>query len=202
MLTLIPSCLPPLPPSPSCLSLPTPPHPSPPQTTLLCQYVLNVARYDLNYDVRDRVRFLRQLLMVDGSGEDEVCVCVCVCVQVSLRGVSLYVQCCCIHKSVGCGPCSCSLCCRKGLPCRSMPRRSFSPASLLLSWSLRTKVLHVSCVTLHLEHFHLTASTFTCTEPLLYKQWRLLHHTYMCVLHCLKSIFPLPFPPLPFRDRS
>ncbi|KAF9581376.1 AP-3 complex subunit beta-2 [Lunasporangiospora selenospora] len=33
---------------------------------LLFQYVLNVARYDLNYDVRDRARFLRALVY-DGS---------------------------------------------------------------------------------------------------------------------------------------
>lgn len=30
---------------------------------LLCQYVLNLAKYDLNYDIRDRARFLRQLVL-------------------------------------------------------------------------------------------------------------------------------------------
>ncbi|KAH3726010.1 hypothetical protein DPMN_051865 [Dreissena polymorpha] len=32
------------------------------QTKLLCQYVFNLAKYDQNYDIRDRSRFLRQLL--------------------------------------------------------------------------------------------------------------------------------------------
>lgn len=34
---------------------------------LLFQYVLNLARYDLNYDVRDRARFLRGLVLVDSA---------------------------------------------------------------------------------------------------------------------------------------
>ncbi|XP_066448541.1 AP-3 complex subunit beta-2 isoform X5 [Eleutherodactylus coqui] len=33
------------------------------QTKLLTQYVLNLAKYDQNYDIRDRTRFIRQLLV-------------------------------------------------------------------------------------------------------------------------------------------
>ncbi|XP_013411486.1 AP-3 complex subunit beta-2 isoform X2 [Lingula anatina] len=33
------------------------------QTKLLCQYVFNLAKYDQNYDIRDRARFLRQLII-------------------------------------------------------------------------------------------------------------------------------------------
>lgn len=33
------------------------------QSKQLCQYVLNLAKYDQNYDVRDRARFLRQLVL-------------------------------------------------------------------------------------------------------------------------------------------
>lgn len=32
------------------------------QTKLLCQYLLTLARYDQNYDIRDRSRLLRQTL--------------------------------------------------------------------------------------------------------------------------------------------
>lgn len=32
------------------------------QTDLLCQYIFNLARYDQNYDIRDRARFLKQLI--------------------------------------------------------------------------------------------------------------------------------------------
>ncbi|XP_055855932.1 AP-3 complex subunit beta-2 [Episyrphus balteatus] len=35
---------------------------NPQQTSLLCQYVFTLARYDANYDVRDRARFLRQFI--------------------------------------------------------------------------------------------------------------------------------------------
>ncbi|XP_001355393.3 AP-3 complex subunit beta-2 [Drosophila pseudoobscura] len=35
---------------------------NPQQTSLLCQYVFTLARYDNNYDVRDRARFLRQFI--------------------------------------------------------------------------------------------------------------------------------------------
>jgi AP-3 complex subunit beta len=38
---------------------------NPKQTTLLCQYVFNLAKYDQNYDIRDRARFLRQLVFPD-----------------------------------------------------------------------------------------------------------------------------------------
>ncbi|GIX84543.1 AP-3 complex subunit beta-1 [Caerostris extrusa] len=33
------------------------------QTNLLVQYVFNLAKYDTNYDIRDRARFLKQLIM-------------------------------------------------------------------------------------------------------------------------------------------
>ena len=33
------------------------------QSRLLCQYVLNLAKYDLNYDIRDRARFLQKLVL-------------------------------------------------------------------------------------------------------------------------------------------
>lgn len=36
---------------------------NPKQTKLLCQYVLNLAKYDQNYDIRDRSRFLRQFVL-------------------------------------------------------------------------------------------------------------------------------------------
>lgn len=32
---------------------------NPEQTKLLCQYVFNLARYDQNYDIRDRARLLK-----------------------------------------------------------------------------------------------------------------------------------------------
>lgn len=35
---------------------------NPKQTTLLCQYVLNLARYDQSYDIRDRARLIRHIL--------------------------------------------------------------------------------------------------------------------------------------------
>ncbi|XP_077989441.1 AP-3 complex subunit beta-2-like [Glandiceps talaboti] len=38
------------------------------QTKLLCQYVLNLAKYDQNYDIRDRARFQRQLLFPNEKG--------------------------------------------------------------------------------------------------------------------------------------
>eukprot|EP00731_Ephydatia_muelleri_P016792 Em0009g1216a len=40
---------------------------NPKQTRLLCQYILNMAKYDQNYDVRDRARFLRQLVQPEGE---------------------------------------------------------------------------------------------------------------------------------------
>uniref|UniRef100_A0A1B6LXZ1 AP-3 complex subunit beta C-terminal domain-containing protein n=1 Tax=Graphocephala atropunctata TaxID=36148 RepID=A0A1B6LXZ1_9HEMI len=38
---------------------------NPAQTKLLCQYVFSLARYDQNYDIRDRSRFLRQFVLTD-----------------------------------------------------------------------------------------------------------------------------------------
>lgn len=35
---------------------------NPQQTSLLCQYVFTLARYDINYDIRDRARFLKQFI--------------------------------------------------------------------------------------------------------------------------------------------
>ncbi|XP_075154843.1 adaptor related protein complex 3 subunit ruby [Haematobia irritans] len=35
---------------------------NPEQTSLLCQYVFTLARYDVNYDIRDRARFLKQFI--------------------------------------------------------------------------------------------------------------------------------------------
>lgn len=37
------------------------------QTRLITQYVFSLAKYDQNYDIRDRVRFLRQLVMPHGE---------------------------------------------------------------------------------------------------------------------------------------
>ncbi|XP_060691798.1 AP-3 complex subunit beta-1 isoform X2 [Hemiscyllium ocellatum] len=36
---------------------------NPKQTKLLMQYILNVAKYDQNYDIRDRTRFIKQLIV-------------------------------------------------------------------------------------------------------------------------------------------
>ncbi|KAH8414912.1 hypothetical protein KR215_009909 [Drosophila sulfurigaster] len=44
---------------------------NPQQTSLLCQYVFTLARYDTNYDVRDRARFLRQFIF-PASGKSSV----------------------------------------------------------------------------------------------------------------------------------
>lgn len=41
---------------------------NPRQTKLLCQYVLNLAKYDQNYDIRDRSRFLRQMVLPGEKG--------------------------------------------------------------------------------------------------------------------------------------
>ncbi|XP_049791279.1 AP-3 complex subunit beta-2 [Schistocerca nitens] len=43
---------------------------NPKQTRLLLQYVLSLARYDQNYDIRDRARFLRQLVF-PGNGTEQ-----------------------------------------------------------------------------------------------------------------------------------
>lgn len=39
-----------------------------PQTKLLTQYVLSLAKYDQNYDIRDRARFTRQLIVPSEQG--------------------------------------------------------------------------------------------------------------------------------------
>lgn len=44
---------------------------NPSQTELLCQYVFNLARYDLNYDIRDRARFLKQFVF-PSTGQSNV----------------------------------------------------------------------------------------------------------------------------------
>lgn len=38
------------------------------QTKLLCQYVFNLSKYDQNYDIRDRARFLRQMILPGEKG--------------------------------------------------------------------------------------------------------------------------------------
>ncbi|KAL0271642.1 UNVERIFIED_CONTAM: hypothetical protein PYX00_008670 [Menopon gallinae] len=40
---------------------------NPSQVNLLCQYVFSLARYDQNYDLRDRARFLRQFIFRNSS---------------------------------------------------------------------------------------------------------------------------------------
>ncbi|GLH02271.1 AP-3 complex subunit beta [Gryllus bimaculatus] len=42
---------------------------NPKQTKLLCQYVFSLARYDQNYDIRDRARFLRQFIFPTNGSE-------------------------------------------------------------------------------------------------------------------------------------
>lgn len=44
------------------------PLPPIPQTKLLTQYVLSLAKYDQNYDIRDRARFTRQLIVPTEQG--------------------------------------------------------------------------------------------------------------------------------------
>jgi hypothetical protein len=43
---------------------------NPKQTKLLCQYVFSLARYDQNYDIRDRARFLRQFIFPSAGLEN------------------------------------------------------------------------------------------------------------------------------------
>lgn len=44
---------------------------NPNQTKLLCQYVFQLAKYDQNYDIRDRARFLRHFIFnQDGAGAE------------------------------------------------------------------------------------------------------------------------------------
>lgn len=42
---------------------------NPEQTELLCQYVFNLAKYDANYDIRDRARFLRHFVFPENGKE-------------------------------------------------------------------------------------------------------------------------------------
>lgn len=42
---------------------------NPEQTGLLCQYVFNLAKYDQNYDIRDRARFLRHFVLPEDGKE-------------------------------------------------------------------------------------------------------------------------------------
>lgn len=35
---------------------------NPEQTSLLCQYVFNMAKYDQNYDIRDKARLIKQFI--------------------------------------------------------------------------------------------------------------------------------------------
>uniref|UniRef100_A0A182QFB0 AP-3 complex subunit beta n=1 Tax=Anopheles farauti TaxID=69004 RepID=A0A182QFB0_9DIPT len=43
---------------------------NPKQTSLLCQHLYNLARYDPNYDIRDRARFLKPFLLAAHSPDD------------------------------------------------------------------------------------------------------------------------------------
>ena len=43
---------------------------NPQQTGLLTQYVLNMAKYDMSYDIRDRARFLRAFIFPEPGTED------------------------------------------------------------------------------------------------------------------------------------
>ncbi|XP_053679944.1 AP-3 complex subunit beta-2 [Anopheles nili] len=43
---------------------------NPKQTSLLCQHLHNLARYDPNYDIRDRARFLKPFLLASPDGAD------------------------------------------------------------------------------------------------------------------------------------
>uniref|UniRef100_A0A182JZH4 AP-3 complex subunit beta n=1 Tax=Anopheles christyi TaxID=43041 RepID=A0A182JZH4_9DIPT len=43
---------------------------NPKQTSLLCQHLHNLARYDPNYDIRDRARFLKPFLLASPDGSD------------------------------------------------------------------------------------------------------------------------------------
>ena len=52
----------------SLLSLTAADPPLVPQTKLLTQYVLSLAKYDQNYDIRDRARFTRQLIVPSEQG--------------------------------------------------------------------------------------------------------------------------------------
>ena len=49
---------------------------NPEQTSLLAQYVFNLAKYDTNYDIRDRARFLRAFVFPPPGAEDNKLVAV------------------------------------------------------------------------------------------------------------------------------
>lgn len=40
---------------------------NPEQTSLLCQYIFNLARYDQNYDIRDKARLLKFFIAGESS---------------------------------------------------------------------------------------------------------------------------------------
>ena len=42
---------------------------NPKQTRLLCQYVYNLAKYDSNYDIRDRARLVRAIVFPSSGHE-------------------------------------------------------------------------------------------------------------------------------------
>uniref|UniRef100_A0A182NFN2 AP-3 complex subunit beta n=1 Tax=Anopheles dirus TaxID=7168 RepID=A0A182NFN2_9DIPT len=44
---------------------------NPKQTSLLCQHLYNLARYDPNYDIRDRARFLKPFLLATATSPDD-----------------------------------------------------------------------------------------------------------------------------------
>lgn len=41
------------------------------QTKLLCQYLFNLARYDQNYDIRDRARLLKYFCLMNESNQEK-----------------------------------------------------------------------------------------------------------------------------------
>ena len=45
---------------------------NPGQTQLLTQYVLNLAKYDMSYDIRDRARFIRAFLFPAGGEQGRI----------------------------------------------------------------------------------------------------------------------------------
>ncbi|XP_052865441.1 AP-3 complex subunit beta-2 [Anopheles cruzii] len=45
---------------------------NPSQTALLCQHLHNLARYDPNYDIRDRARFLKPFLVTNGQSSQSI----------------------------------------------------------------------------------------------------------------------------------
>jgi hypothetical protein len=79
------------------------------QSKILCQYVLSLAKYDLNYDIRDRARFLQRLVLPsDVSKQDGDWL-----IYFNILSLSLH----------------------RKLHCLSMLRRFYWPPNLLPSWS-------------------------------------------------------------------